>query len=180
MTDSEKPCPRPLSTAVFTTLQDATAINTALLAAWRRESQAQDLRRSHHFHGRFENIYIPFERIPECGAVIDAVLAAARTYLGRKDLRFGFWFNWMQPGEKTTLHSHEELDELLSAVYYVSCAAGCGNLVLHEDHATVQVTPEPGMLVLFPPDLPHEVTTNASEHPRLSIAFNIGPLSVDC
>jgi uncharacterized RmlC-like cupin family protein len=165
---------------MIATLPDADTLNAALLAAWQREGHAPDLRRSHHFHGRFENVYIPLERVPECRPIVETVLAIARAHIGREDLHYGFWFNAMQPGQRTTLHSHAELDELLSAVYYVSCPPGCGDLVLHEDHATVHVAPEPGMLILFPPDIPHEVLPNASGDIRLSIAFNLGPLNVDC
>lgn len=180
MTDSGFATPAPVCSASIARLPDAGSLNEALLGAWRREGQAADLRRSHHFHGRFENVYIPLARAPECRPVVEAVLAAARRHLGRDDLHYGFWFNAMEPGERTTLHSHAELDELLSAVYYVSCPPGCGDLVLHEDHAIVRLTPEPGMLVMFPPDLPHEVLPNASGLTRLSIAFNLGPLNADC
>jgi uncharacterized RmlC-like cupin family protein len=174
------PTPRPVCAAMIAELPDAGTLNAAVLAAWQREGHAPDLRRSHHFHGRFENVYIPLERVPECQPIVDTVVAVARGQLGRHDLHFGFWFNVMQPGHCTTLHSHAELDELLSAVYYVSCPPGSGDLVLHEDHATVHLKPEPGMLILFPPDIPHEVLPNASGDTRLSIAFNLGPLNADC
>ena len=81
----------------------------------------------------------------------------------------------MQPGQRPSLHSHEELDERLSAVYYVTCADDSGRLILHDDEAQILVTPRPGLLVFFPPDLPHEVEENRSDQTRLSVAFNFGP-----
>ena len=67
--------------------------------------------------------------------VSEFVVGAAQKLLGATQLRHGFWFNEMHPGHRTTLHSHEELDELLSAVYYVSCPDDSGRLILHDDHA---------------------------------------------
>ena len=159
----------------FAELPDAGSLNAALIAAFDREKDAEDVRRSHMFEGRFENIYIPRQRLPELSPLGNFAVAVAAQILRRSPLRHGFWFNEMAPGHGTTLHSHEEQDELLSGVYYLSCPENCGRLVLHDDDATILVTPRPGLLVLFPPDLPHEVETNTSNGTRLSVAFNFGP-----
>ena len=146
-----------LTPIYFAELADASIINPALIAAFKREKDAQDIKRTHMFAGRFENIYIPRQRLPELVPLTDFVEAAAKQVLGRSPLRHGFWFNEMHPGHSTTLHSHEEEDELLSAVFYLECADNSGRLVLHDDEAELLVTPWPGLLVLFPPDLPHRV-----------------------
>jgi len=164
-----------LTPIYFAELADASIINPALIAAFKREKDEQDIKRTHMFAGRFENIYIPRQRLPELVPLIDFVEAAAKQVLGRSPLRHGFWFNEMHPGHSTTLHSHEEEDELLSAVYYLECPDNSGRLVLHDDEAELVVTPRPGLLVLFPPDLPHRVEKNASPGTRLSVAFNFGP-----
>ena len=156
-------------------LPQATAINDPLIAAFEREKDAPNVRRSHFFSGRYENIYIPLQRLPELLAVSEFVLAAASRILRLDRLHHGFWFNEMQPGHRTTLHSHEEDDELLSAVYYLKCSENSGRLILHDEDARIMVTPRPGLLVLFPPDLPHEVEENTGQETRLSIAFNFGP-----
>lgn len=159
----------------FAELPGAGAINRALLAAYARESDAPGVRRTHHFHGRFENTYIPAARLPELEPVSAFALRAAAAVLGRPTLRHGFWFNEMHPGHRTKLHSHEEEDELLSGVYYLACPADSGRLILHDNEAEIMVTPRAGLLVLFPPDLPHEVEENRSTRTRLSVAFNFGP-----
>lgn len=164
-----------LTPVYFAELPDAGIINAALINAFEREKDAQDIKRTHMFAGRFENIYIPRQRLPELVPLTEFVEAAAKQVLHRARLRHGFWFNEMHPGHSTTLHSHEEEDELLSAVYYLACPEGSGHLVLHDDEAEVLVTPRPGLLVLFPPDLPHKVEKNASQGTRLSVAFNFGP-----
>ena len=132
-------------------------------------------RHSHWFEGRFENIYIDRERLPELAPVGARVLACARAVLGREDLKYGFWFNRMGPGHRTTLHDHQENDELLSAVLYLTAPRGSGDLVLRDAPVSVRITPEAGLLVLFPPNMPHEVETNRSDAVRLSMAFNFGP-----
>jgi len=147
----------------------------AVSTAFEREKDADDIERTHMFAGRFENIYIPRQRLPELTGPIEFVLAAASRILHKNRLRLGFWFNEMRPGHHTSLHSHEEDDELLSAVCYLLCPENSGRLILHDDEARIVVTPRPGLVVLFPPDLPHEVEENASRGTRLSLAFNFGP-----
>lgn len=166
---------RGLATVRFAQLPHSTKVNEALLAAFMREQDGADVKRTHMFHGRFENIYIPAARLPEIAPVSAFARDVAARVLGRADLRCGFWFNAMPPGHRTTRHSHEENDEELSAVYYVTCPADSGRLILHDEVAQVVVAPQPGLLVTFPPDLPHEVEENRSAAMRLSIAFNFGP-----
>jgi hypothetical protein len=159
----------------FAELAQATATNDALIAAFQREKDGPEVRRTHSFDDRFENTYIPPGRLPELAPVRDFALRTAAGILQRDQLHHGFWFNEMQPGQRTTLHSHEEDDELLSAVYYLECPARSGRLLLKDHDAVIAVTPRPGLLVLFPPDLPHEVEQNAGDRTRLSVAFNFGP-----
>jgi hypothetical protein len=164
-----------LSPIRFAELDEATAVNAALMAAFAREAADPATRRTHHFGGRYENTYVALERIPELVPVHDFALQAARQLLARTHLRQGFWFNEMHPGQRTTPHDHTGGDELLSGVYYVNCPADSGRLVLHDDEAVITVTPRPGLLVLFPPDLPHEVEEHRGQGTRLSVAFNFGP-----
>lgn len=166
---------RGLSPVYFAEMPRAEGLNRALRAAFEREKAAPDLRRTHHFGGRFENTYIPAARLPELAPICSFALRAASGILGRRSLRHGFWFNEMHPGQRTTLHSHEEDDELLSGVYYLACPEHGGRLILHDDEAHILIEPRPGLLVLFPPDLPHEVEVNDSAETRLSVAFNFGP-----
>jgi hypothetical protein len=172
-----EPMPSPLTPVYFADLRDAASVNRDLIAGFEREKNAQDVKRTHMFAGRYENIYIPRQRLPELAPLSEFALAAATQILHKKALQHGFWFNEMPPGHSTTLHSHEELDELLSAVYYLRCPAASGRLILHDHDAQVMVIPRPGLLVLFPPDLPHEVEQNRSQQTRLSVAFNFGPLN---
>jgi len=166
---------RGLAPVHFAELPGTQPLNRTLIRAYDREKQGDNVRRTHMFSGRFENIYIPRQRLPELSPLSEIIVAAAEQMLHQRPLRHGFWFNEMAPGHSTTLHSHEEQDELLSAVYYLACAENSGRLILHDDEALITVTPRPGLLVLFPPDLPHEVENNASQETRLSIAFNFGP-----
>lgn len=159
----------------FATLAYADRVNAKLIEGFERERSYEGVRQTHHFLGRFENTYIDRERLPEIAPVIEFARAAACQHLAQPDLHLGYWFNEMHPGQSTSLHAHEELDELLSAVYYCSAPEKSGRLLLHDGPATIAITPTPGMLVIFPPDLPHEVEINHSDATRLSVAFNFGP-----
>ncbi len=116
--------------------------------------------------------------MPVLGSLLDQALACAAHILGRSPtrLRCGFWLNAMEPGQSTSEHTHEEDDELLSAVYYVEAPEGSGDLVLYDGPLTLRLAPEAGTLLFFPPDLPHAVETNRSGRSRLSIGINFGPL----
>jgi hypothetical protein len=150
--------------------------NGAIARALETVKDHPEVNRTHHFHGRFENTYVPAALMPELAPLLDWVRAQAAEVLHTDKLRFGFWFNEMGPGHRTSLHSHEEADELLSAVYYLRVPAHSGRLVLWDADTAHRIEPEEGQLLLFPPELPHEVEENRSAATRLSVAFNFGPL----
>jgi uncharacterized RmlC-like cupin family protein len=157
---------------------NAEGLNRAILAAFRALGPEDFDRRSHLIGGRYENLYLDRSRMPALGPLLDQALACAAHILGRSPtrLRYGFWFNAMEPGQSTSEHTHEENDELLSAVYYVEAPEGSGDLVLYDGPLTLRVAPAAGTLLFFPPDLPHAVETNRSGRSRLSIGINLGPL----
>ncbi len=156
-------------------IPDSHNLNRQLLNRFKVLQGQQETQRSHFFQGRFENIYIERQHIPEILSLITTVENIAKIILkSNAPLRCGYWFNWMQPGHSTSLHTHEENDELLSAVYYVTAPDQSGDLLIGNDPYTLRYRPVPGMLALFSPQLPHAVAVNASDQERLSIAFNIG------
>jgi hypothetical protein len=136
---------------------------------------AGETRRSHYFQGRFENIYPERAAMPEVEPVLEWVTGFARRICNAPVLRCGFWFNEMAHGQSTGVHTHDDDDEILSAVYYVTAPIGSGALLLHTRMRTVRVPPRPGLLVFFPPDVPHEVEAHNGEDVRLSLAMNFGP-----
>ena len=79
----------------FAEMPGAAVVIPALVAAFEREKDADDIKRTHMFAGRFENIYVPRQRLPELSALSDFVLAAASQILHKSPLRHGFWFNEM-------------------------------------------------------------------------------------
>lgn len=157
-------------------IDSAEALNRALTARFDELLAAQQLRGSHYFGGRYENLYVDRARVPELDPIILTVLQQASTRLGgdATRLRIGFWFNAMEPGQQTLLHSHDDDDELLSAVYYVRVPQNSGNFFARRGGRECAIEPREGELLLFPPDLPHGVRPNQSGQRRLSVAFNIG------
>jgi hypothetical protein len=157
------------------------ALNQQLKRRFEDLRDAPDTRKTHWFAGRYENIYIRRSLLPEIEPLLVWIQSnAARILeLGADQLRLGFWFNEMQPGQATLPHTHDDDDELLSAVYYLDVPPNSGNLVITEDATEVRVRPEPGLCVFFPPVTRHEVTHNLGDRRRLSLACNLGPRPAD-
>ncbi|MCK5360566.1 MAG: 2OG-Fe(II) oxygenase, partial [Gammaproteobacteria bacterium] len=136
-------------------------------------------RKTHLFGGRYENIYLTEQHIPALGTLIVEATNYAEDILQLKNLRAGFWFNFMPPESTTTVHTHDDDDELLSAVYYVNVTEHSGNLIIYEKSnmsapRKIEITPEAGEFIFFKPDVPHEVSRNNSSQSRLSIGINFG------
>jgi hypothetical protein len=152
----------------------ATTLNKALLDGFLLHQQDSNVRRSHLFNGRYENIYLTSAQIPELEDLLNEACEHAGRILGVNDLQAGCWFNYMPPGAVTTLHSHDDYDELLSGVYYVSVPRNSGQLIIHHENRQHVITPEEGMFVFFAADAVHAVSQNLSGHDRLSIGINFG------
>lgn len=166
----------------------ADRINQPLADAFGQLGKDDFKHRSHLIDGRFENLYLEPNQLPGLNAVLDFAMVQAQSLLasGRatwldhplepdQRLRIGFWVNAMQPGQSTSLHRHEENDELCSGVYYVSAPENAGDILFHQMPFETRVTPRAGLMLLFCPALDHSVEVNHSDVQRLSIAFNIGP-----
>ena len=92
-------------------------------------------------------------------------------------------------GSLNQKHHHSNSD--LSAAYYVTAKENCGDIVFYDPrpakvykhpiaknpntlNATINsISPEPGMLILFPSYLEHSVNPNLSEYNRIVISFNL-------
>ena len=160
-------------------LEGADALNARLYERFMELSGTERIRQSHHFGDRFENTYIEEVDIPDMATVLNVVKQQAGQLLDipADTLKAGFWFNAMEPGHRTTLHHHDENDELLSAVYYIRVPENSGDLILHEGDEQVSIQPQEGKLVMFAPKLLHEVTAHLGSGLRLSVAMNVGPAS---
>ena len=132
--------------------------------------------KTHLFNGRYENIYLDVNKIPELKIIVDAANENAANILNIKQdkLVSGFWLNAMAAGDVTTAHTHDDDDELLSCVYYIKVPENSGDLIIIDNNNKTIVKPEEGMFVFFSPDTLHEVSKNESSQSRLSIAFNFG------
>jgi hypothetical protein len=155
-------------------LPDAQKLNVKVLEKFQIYKDHNDARKSHFFEGRHENIYIPTELIEEVQTVLSFCTHCVTKITGKKFLKSGLWFNYMEPGHITLAHSHDEDDEIYSAVYYVSVPENSGNLIITENNMDIVIQPVDGMIVLFPPNLVHHVTKNNSNKARLSLGINIG------
>ena len=150
------------------------SLNKKIVAGFSSHYEDSDIKRTHLFNGRYENIYLNENHIPELKAVMEEACRHAQTILGTSEVKAGYWFNCMPPGAITTVHSHDDDDELLSGVYYVTVPENSGDLVIHTDGEAIKIHPEEGLFVFFKPDVVHEVTQNLSQQERLSIGINFG------
>jgi len=177
MTDMENCSNLTFSDPVYSAdLSDAAVINHQLLQEYLAVNNHPDTHKTHHFMGRFENTYLPVEQLPSLPSIIASIVNCAVKITGVDEdrLQYGFWFNEMHPGHKTSLHTHEENDELLSAVYYITAPKESGDLVVKSLNGDVHHKAVAGRAYFFKPDLPHSVTENLSQTMRLSVAFNFG------
>jgi hypothetical protein len=159
------------------TLAEPEILNASLYARFMQLIATGQTRQSHHFAGRFENIYIEAAAIPEMATVLTVAKQQAGQLLGipADRLKAGFWFNAMGPGHRTSLHHHDENDELLSGVYYIRVPENSGDLILYHAGNQVRIQPKEGKLVMFAPAVLHEVTVNPGPELRLSVGINVGP-----
>ena len=159
-------------------LEEPDKLNASLYERFMDLSGTERVRQSHHFGGRFENSYIDEADIPDIATVLNVVRQQAGQLLGipAESLKAGFWFNAMEAGHRTTLHHHDENDELLSAVYYIRVPENSGDLILHDGDRKVSIQPQEGKLVMFAPAQLHEVTAHLGTGLRLSVGMNVGPV----
>jgi hypothetical protein len=159
-------------------LDQTDRLNTGLYDRFIALSGTGRVRQTHFFAGRFENTYIDKADIPEIAVVLQVLQQQAVQLLGipAHKLKVGFWFNAMEAGHRTSLHHHDENDELLSAAYYIRVPENSGNLILHDADRQISIQPEEGKLVMFAPGLPHEVTVHRGTGLRLSVGMNVGPV----
>jgi len=156
-------------------LPDCKAINAVINKQFNQYRDTDEVRRSHYFSGRYENIYLDLAKVPAMQTVMDQAHQFAQQILNtQQELKQGYWFNLMLPGQVTQPHSHDDDDEQLSAVYYINTPENGGNLLLNINKDVVCITPKAGQFVFFPPNVVHEVTENKSHFERLSVGMNFG------
>ena len=156
--------------------QDCEALNATLRARIELLPEEDIVRRHHFLGGRYENLYVAIESIPEIRVILDLATALASHILNRpkQELRMGWWLNIMRPGDITFAHTHDADDELLSGVYYIDAPPDSGSLVLIDGAQREEVRPRAGMYIFFSPETLHEVTRNESGQVRISVGFNFG------
>ncbi|MDG1138402.1 MAG: putative 2OG-Fe(II) oxygenase [Opitutales bacterium] len=145
----------------------------------------RNCRSSHKVNGRWENSYLDIDSVPSARIPMRFARTAGIEMLGiRPVLLFEplsrsrselppFWFNIAKPGELTGLHDHAHLS-ILSAVVYLQADPYSGNLYFQKSD-DIEVVPEPGKIVIFPPHVKHGVRINQSSNERISLAFNLFP-----
>jgi uncharacterized protein (TIGR02466 family) len=100
------------------------------------------------------------------------------------------WFVKSEKGGFGRRHNHP--NSVLSGVLYLQSDSESGNFILHDNQNTkfgsiefsygninetncsyVSIPPKPGMLILFPSNMMHEVGVNKSQQLRYSLSFDV-------
>ena len=95
------------------------------------------------------------------------------------------WASVHSDGSTHPVHDHP--DTLIAGTFYVHAPADAGHIVFHDPRRAIDPTigsvrvqnnniavkPVPGMVVLFPPWLQHEVEPTHSGEERIAISFNL-------
>jgi len=164
-----------ISNKIFSVkLPNSKKLNETILDKFQLYKDNDNTRKTHLFEGRYENIYISSKLILETNVILSFATQCVQKITERNSLKSGLWFNYMEPGHITLPHSHDDADEVYSAVYYVKVPNDSGDLIINDTNLDIVVKPKEGMLVLFPPNLVHHVTKNNSSESRLSLGMNIG------
>lgn len=163
-----------LYTKIFS--QACLDVNKKISEKYKQLSDDDFKEKTHLFNGRYENLYLEVNKIPELEIIVGTALeqAASILKLEKENLTSGFWLNEMNAGDVTTAHTHDDDDELLSCVYYIKVPDDSGNLIITANNKRYTITAEEGYFVFFSPDTLHEVSKSNSAQSRLSIAFNFG------
>jgi len=139
-------------------------------------SDSDLLKKTHYFHDRYENLYLKDHNQKDLTQLIEEALSLCAELLHTEieALSISYWFNLMGPGHVTTLHRHDDWDELISGVVYLTVPEHSGNLVLQKTGQLIEIEPRSGHYIFFDPSTPHAVKENKSQQHRLSIGMNIG------
>ena len=174
-----------------------TALKNIALAWRNKEPELAGNSNEGGWHSRsIENVDLlpPDIRDPLTQMVVelDKAIEYCRTSAGFPPLEMqNFWINVNGPGAYHTLHNHQ--DAMLSGVFYIDVPTdNMGDLQFYRgDEAqyyipdnlstynTITSTmatypPKPGMVVIFPSWVKHDVKQNRSDAERIAISFNYG------
>lgn len=100
--------------------------------------------------------------------VVDAVKEAAG-YTGEVT----YWFNVNKGEDYNEWHDHDKGDtDELCACLYIQIPEGAGNIEFERNKQIMTITPQAGLVVVFPDDIMHRVLPNQTQTERISMAFN--------
>jgi hypothetical protein len=138
---------------------------------------------SHKIGGRWENSYLPIEKVPSVRDIVRPVRDLAVNLYGEKLVALfeppsgldhpPFWFNLSETGDSTGVHNHAR-ESVVSGVYYLEVPIDSGDLFFRADgEEDFSLMPKAGAVALFPSELRHGVRMNSASGKRISMAFNL-------
>jgi len=107
------------------------------------------------------------ERVTHVLADINAALPLPRT----RPFKFRAWAIVNRNGSHHRRHSYGG-EATWTGVVYLDGVSGSARTVFEVAPEPVYVTPEPGLIVIFPPTLWHSVEVHQGLEPRVTVAFD--------
>jgi hypothetical protein len=115
--------------------------------------------------------YFAHKQTDKFDNLISIVEEKAKSIINDPDFNVSVVQTWAIVYEKNDAAvRHNHSDTLYSAVYYASTKPNSSPLKFD---CGLSISPEPGMLVIFPGWLFHEVPAMRFQHQRIAVAFNI-------
>lgn len=102
-------------------------------------------------------------------AALHAFVHAAFDEVSAGDHSRAQWIAWAIVNRKGTHHLRHVHDGKLTGLYYVTTSTG--DTVFEIPGGIERITPEAGMLVVFPSNVYHFVEPCLDDEPRITIAF---------
>jgi len=107
-----------------------------------------------------------------------------------------FWYTIYDKNTRVEEHFHP--NSIVSGVFYLKCPKKCGDIIFIDNNysfknfcvnvsplktytypRTFKITPEEGMIVLFPSWLMHKTEDNEDDEDKVMLAFNLQPTFKD-
>jgi uncharacterized protein (TIGR02466 family) len=120
------------------------------------------------------------------GACAWAAASLDFDFVGHDLVLDAMWINENRRGDHNKAHVHAR--SFLSGAYYAKAGPGCGDIAFFDPVAAREMMPhpvkgeaqpmvsypaQPGLLLVFPSWLRHEVGPNLTDEPRVSVSFNV-------
>jgi uncharacterized RmlC-like cupin family protein len=139
-------------------------------------------------HSYYEDMKYPFDQ-EESEKLIPILTKKVSEIVGKEMEMEAIWSLTLDNGQSVSMHSHKSNshknhEEYYSIAYYSSAPEGSASLSFSVAYCntiekSIEINPEPGMLIVFNSFIPHMTNRHSSDTPRTVISANFVPKNPD-